>query len=115
MMFVSCREKLHNGEGPGTINRPNESWWSYLDEYIAKCEERNLYVGLALGWWGVAKRNNETDLYNFGKWVGQRYKDQNNIVWLTLGEAGSHSRQKNIGNNKINMLVKGHQRRGHWS
>ena len=55
MMFVSCREKLYNGEGPGRINHPNETWWSYLDEYIAKCEQRNLYVGIALGWWGLAK------------------------------------------------------------
>ena len=61
VMFVSCREKLYNGEGPGSINNPNEAWWSYLDEYIDKCEKRNLYVGITLGWWGVARSNNEED------------------------------------------------------
>lgn len=107
VMFVSCREKLFNGEGPGSINNPNEAWWSYLDEYIAKCEQRNLYVGITLGWWGVAKNNTEVDLYNYGKWVGNRYKDKNNIIWLTLGEAGSHQRKSTLPDNKIHAIVTG--------
>lgn len=107
VMFVSCREKLYNGEGPGSIDNPNQAWWSYLDEYIAKCEQRNLYVGITLGWWGVAKKHRETDLYNYGKWVGARYKDKNNIVWLTLGEAGGHSRKSTLPFNKISALVNG--------
>ena len=106
-MFVSCREKLYNGEGPGSINNPNEAWWSYLDEYIAKCEERNLYVGVTLGWWGLIKRNSEADLYNYGKWVGDRYRDKNNIIWLTLGETGSHHRKDALPSQKINALVDG--------
>ncbi|WP_422082080.1 DUF4038 domain-containing protein [Ulvibacterium sp.] len=107
IMLISCREKLYNGDGPGSLKNPNQKWWSYLDEYIAKCEERNLYVGLTLGWWGLAKRNSAKSLYDFGKWVGNRYKNRNNIVWLTLGEAGSHSRENGIENEKISMLVKG--------
>lgn len=107
IMFVSCREKLYNGEGPGSLGVPNKAWWSYLDEYIAKCAQRNLYVAIALGWWGVAKANTETDLYNYGKWVGTRYKDHNNIVWLTLGEAGGHLRKSELPDSKINALVNG--------
>jgi hypothetical protein len=74
IMFVSCREKLYNGAGPGKVSQPNEAWWSYLDEYVAKCAARNMYVGITLGWWGVAKSNSEKDLYDYGKWVGNRYK-----------------------------------------
>ncbi len=107
MMFVSCREKLYNGGGPGSITNPNESWWKYLDEYIKKCEQRNMYVGITLGWWAVARSNSETDLYTYGKWVGNRYKDHNNIVWLTLGEAGSHQRKSSIPDEKIEAIVKG--------
>lgn len=107
MMFVSCREKLYNGDGPGPIHNPNEAWWRYLDDYIAKCEKRGMYVGITLGWWGVARSNNEADLFEYGKWVGNRYKDQNNIVWLTLGEAGSHSRKATIPDEKIKALVNG--------
>lgn len=107
VMFVSCREDLYNGSGPGSINNPNEAWWSYLDEYIVKCEQRDLYVGITLGWYGVINSNSLSELYNYGKWVGARYKDQNNIIWLTLGEAGSHYRQDSLPENKINALVNG--------
>jgi len=107
IMFVSCREQLYNGVGPGDISDPNEAWWSYLDEYVDKCEQRNLYVGITLGWWGKAMSNSETDLYNYGNWVGNRYKDQNNIIWLTLGEAGSHDRKSTITDSKIEALING--------
>ncbi len=50
VMQVSCRESLHNGDGPGEIYAPNEAWWAYLDDYVAKCAQRNLYVGITLGW-----------------------------------------------------------------
>jgi len=107
IMLVSCREKLYNAEGPGEINSPNLDWWKYLDEYLAKCEQRNLYVGITLGWWGMLMRNSEKDLYDYGKWVGNRYKERNNIVWLTLGEAGSYKRKNEIADSRLNSLVKG--------
>jgi len=107
IMFVSCREELYNGGGPGNINHPNENWWAYLDEYIQKCKKRNMYVGLTLGWYHILMKYSEEELYKFGMWVGDRYKDQNNIVWLTLGEAGSHARKKTIPDTKLEALVKG--------
>jgi hypothetical protein len=107
IMFVSCREKLYNGAGPGKVSQPNEAWWSYLDEYVAKCAARNMYVGITLGWWGVAKSNSEKDLYDYGKWVGNRYKNANNIVWLTLGEAGGHLRKSTLDQKKLHALVQG--------
>ena len=107
IMFVSCRQNLYNGGGTGEINHPNEHWWSYLDEYIAKCEKRNLYVGITLGWWGKAMSNSKEDLYRHGKWVGNRYKDNHNIIWLTLGEAGGHLRETTIPDEKLDALIKG--------
>ena len=108
IMFVSCRQNLYNGEGgTGPLDNPNEKWWSYLDEYIEKCKARNMYVGITLGWWGRAMNNSPEDLYEFGQWVGNRYREYNNIVWLTLGEAGGHSRKKTIPDEKLNALVKG--------
>ena len=108
VMFVSCRESLYNGAGgPGGINSPNEIWWSYLDDYVEKAEKKNLYVGITLGWWGTAKRNNAKDLYYYGKWVGNRYKDSNNVVWLTLGESGSYKRKDTISDVNLSSLVTG--------
>lgn len=107
VMFVSCREEMYNGGGTGFVSNPNEKWWNYLDEYISKCEQRNLYVGITLGWWGKLKSLSEKELYDYGKWVGERYKNNNNIVWLTLGEAGSHKRKAELPREKLRALVRG--------
>jgi len=107
IMFVSCREDLYNGDGPGSINNPNENWWKYLDDYIIKCEQRNMYVGITLGWWGKIKSHSAKELYQYGKWVGNRYKQNNNIVWLTLGETGSYSRKTTLPEEKVRALVRG--------
>ncbi|MEM7655048.1 MAG: DUF4038 domain-containing protein [Bacteroidota bacterium] len=108
VMFVSCREDRYDGGGPGKITQPNEIWWAYLDEYLEKCEQRNLYVGITLGWWGIARNHTAEELYQYGKWVGNRYKDRNNLIWLTLGEAGSHERKKGpLPAGHVEALVKG--------
>ena len=107
IMLVSCRESLYNGSGPGKLDAPNERWWAYLDEYVAKCEQKNLYVGITLGWWGLLKNNSAEALYDYGKWVGDRYKDRDNIVWLTLGEAGSYRRKDTLPNDRLRALVDG--------
>ena len=107
VMFVSCRDSMPNGEGPGTIDEPNEAWWKNLDTYIAKCAQRNMYVGITLGWWQKALQHSTADLYRYGKWVGDRYKDNNNIVWLTLGETGSNARKKVMPAEKVQALVRG--------
>ncbi len=108
VMSVSCREDLYNGlGGPGSIASPNEAWWSYLDRYIKKADEKNLYVAITLGWWGLAKNNSAEDLFTYGKWVGNRYKDNDNVIWLTLGESGSHKRKETLSDSKIEALVNG--------
>lgn len=107
VVLVSCRENLYNGDDPGSINHPNENWWKYLDEYIEKCRQRELYVGITLGWWGKIHRHSETELFEFGRWVGNRYQHQNNIIWLTLGEAGAHQRKRELPKAKLTALIRG--------
>lgn len=107
VMQVSCREKSYNGATTGPITQPNEAWWAYLDEYIAKCRKRGLYVGITLGWWGLIRNHQAEELYEYGKWVGRRYRDHNNIVWLTLGELGGHKRKNIFPREKIAALVSG--------
>ena len=107
IMFVSCRENLYNGSDPGDIKQPNETWWEYLDQYIEKCRQRNMYVGITLGWYGLARKHSPDELFEYGKWVGNRYKHKNNIVWLTLGETGSHLRKSAIKKEKITALING--------
>lgn len=107
IMQVSCREKLYNGEGPGKPGRYNEAWWAYLDEYLDKCEKLGLYVGLNLGWWSVARQYSKQELFDYGRWVGNRYRNRTNIVWMTLGEAGGHLRKSALPEGHVEALVRG--------
>ena len=80
------------------ITKPQEAFWRYGDLWLEKIEQHNLYAAVGLSWiinfWSrydqagdPATRFSETDFYNCGKWVGNRYKHRNNIIWLGLNEA----------------------------
>ncbi len=80
------------------ITKPQDEYWRYGDLWLEKIEQRGMYAAVGLSWiinhWSKydkagdpAKRFSETDFYNYGKWVGNRYKDRNNIIWLGLNEA----------------------------
>jgi hypothetical protein len=49
----------------------------------------------------------ESQLYERGHALGSRYSENNNIVWLTAGEAGGHRRRTTIPDKKLNASTKG--------
>lgn len=68
--------------------RPNEAYWRRTDEWLQKIAAHGLYAAPVL-FWGDApslKRIGEAQMYELARWVGARYRDYDNIVWLTLGE-----------------------------
>lgn len=74
------------------ITTPQEPFWRYSDEFLQKIEDRGLYAAVGLSWivnyWNNhGERYSTSDLYNYGKWVGARYRDRNNIIWLSINEA----------------------------
>jgi len=80
------------------ITSPQEAFWEYGDSWLEKIEAHGLYAAVGLSWiithYGrydkagdSAKRFSEADFYNYGRWVGNRYKDRGNIIWLGLNEA----------------------------
>jgi len=90
------------------ITDPQEPFWQYSDEWLEKIEDRGLYAAVGLSWivnyWNNhGKRYSTTDLYNYGKWVGNRYKDRNNIIWLSINEATAPG----VDNDKIRAVVNG--------
>ena len=92
------------------ITDPLEPFWQYSDEWIAKIENRGLYAAVGLSWivnyWNShGSAYSTTDLYNYGKWVGNRYKDRNNIIWLSINEATTPG--SSVAIDKINAVVNG--------
>jgi hypothetical protein len=71
--------------------RPNEEFFKHVDEVINRANELGLVMGLVTAKsWHVAdhpeKVFDEKNAYTFGKFLGQRYKD-NAVLWFPGGDS----------------------------
>lgn len=75
--------------------KPNEAYWQHVDRVIKKAAEKGIYIGLLPTWgdkvdsqrWGKGPEIfNKENGYKYGKWIGSRYKDYNNIIWINGGD-----------------------------
>jgi hypothetical protein len=74
--------------------RPNEAYFAHVDWVIRKAEEKGLFIGLLPTWgdkvdkrWGVGPVIfNKENAYKYGQWIGTRYKDFPNIIWINGGD-----------------------------
>ncbi len=73
---------------------PNEAYFKWVDKVIRMAEAKGLYIGLLPTWgdkvdkqWGVGPQvfNPEYALV-YGKWLGKRYKNFKNIIWINGGD-----------------------------
>ncbi len=85
------------GERPLIDNdptRPNKAYFNYVDELVQMAADHDLYVGLLPTWgdkvtpmWGAGPQVfNEKNAYAYGRFLGQRYCDQTNILWILGGD-----------------------------
>lgn len=74
--------------------KPNEAYFKVIDSAVHMARQRNLFIGLLPTWgdkvtklWGegpvVFDSNNA---YIYGKWIGTRYKNEPNIIWILGGD-----------------------------
>lgn len=75
--------------------KPNEAYFQHVDFIIRKAEELGLYIGLLPTWgdklfkdgWGVGPEIFTTENASvYGRWIGTRYKNQKNIIWIIGGD-----------------------------
>lgn len=75
--------------------RPNDQYFEHVDYIIKKADELGLYVALLPTWgdklfknnWGIGPEVLNTKNANaYGKWIGKRYKDYDNIIWVIGGD-----------------------------
>lgn len=75
--------------------KPREAYFQHVDYIIRKAEQLGLYIGLLPTWgdkvfkdrWGVGPEIfNATNAKIYGKWIGNRYKNQKNIIWILGGD-----------------------------
>lgn len=86
-----------NGNTPlfeNDITRPNEAYFKWVDKVIRMAEAKGLYIGLLPTWgdkvdkqWGIGpKIFNPNTIGWYGTWLGRRYKNFKNIIWINGGD-----------------------------
>ena len=86
---------------------PIESHFEEIDHLVAEANQRGMYVAIATGWWQIVTEHDAEALYRFGRFIGDRYKDNDNIIWLGAGESGSHHRRSQLDFERVESLVRG--------
>ncbi len=86
------------GETPLLNNdplQPNEKYFEHVDGIIKKADELGIYIALLPTWgdklfkntWGVGPEIfNTGNAAFYGDWIGNRYKDYDNIIWILGGD-----------------------------
>lgn len=91
-------ERNINGQydptSPDTTGPNDYSYWDNVDYVINTAEKYGLYVALLPTWgdkynllWGKGPEIfNARNAYIYGKWLGERYADNKNIIWVLGGD-----------------------------
>lgn len=75
--------------------KPNEIYFVHVDKVIRMAAEKGIFIGLLPTWgdkvdpatWGKGpKIFNKENAYKYGQWIGKRYKDEPNIIWINGGD-----------------------------
>lgn len=75
--------------------KPREAYFLHVDYIINKAEQLGLHIALLPTWgdkvfkdrWGIGPEIfNPQNAAAYGKWIGSRYKNKKNIVWVLGGD-----------------------------
>jgi hypothetical protein len=82
--------------GSPDFSQPNDTYWQHVDYMLEKARGLNIlvllfpaYVGYQLGnegWAGEIRDNGVTGMRAYGEFLGNRYQDQTNILWVMGGD-----------------------------
>lgn len=75
--------------------RPNPQYFEHVDYVIDRAAELGIYIALLPTWgdklntksWGIGPEIfTPTNAQTYGKWIGERYKNRDNIIWVIGGD-----------------------------
>ncbi|MEO9003820.1 MAG: glycoside hydrolase family 140 protein [Ginsengibacter sp.] len=87
-----------NGDKPlidDDPTRPNEAYFKQVDYVVDKANEYQLNIAMLPTWGDKIYKNswgkgpvifNTTNAKMYGQWIGNRYKDKTNIIWIVGGD-----------------------------
>jgi hypothetical protein len=85
--------------------KPNDAYFKYIDTLIDLAAKYNLYIALLPTWgdkvfknrWGVGPEIfNATNAYAYAKWIGARYKNKTNIIWVIGGDRSPRDNSQDV-------------------
>lgn len=73
--------------GQYDFTAPNEAYFAHVDNILRMAATNGIQVLLDTletgGWMGVARANGTNGCRRFGQYLGERYKDFPNLIWIT--------------------------------
>jgi len=91
---------------PGDFSTPNEKYFAHADRVIRKAQEKGIvvflapiylgYMGTDEGWIEELAKNGPEKALAWGRYVGGRYRNFNNIVWIIGGDHNPDNVRKEV-------------------
>ncbi|MBV9269284.1 MAG: glycoside hydrolase family 140 protein [Acidobacteriaceae bacterium] len=91
---------------PGDFSTPNDKYFEHADWVIRKASEKGIqvflapiylgYIGTDEGWIQEALANGPAKCRAWGRYVGRRYRDFDNIVWLIGGDRNPANAREDV-------------------
>jgi hypothetical protein len=88
---------------PATKDGPDNDYWDHVDHVIDRAEEKGLYVGLLPTWGKYVTSHwangvvdgifNPTNALQYGEFIGNRYKNRTNIIWIIGGDRAAPTKE----------------------
>lgn len=99
--FLKNKKGQYDPSMPDAQNTEDCSYWDHVDYIIGKAAELGIYVALAPAWGHNFNRMNgkgpeiftEDNAKAYGRWIGERYKDTPNIIWILGGDRPLYTSQ----------------------
>jgi hypothetical protein len=113
--IANCRADLSTQDGivpfstPGDISTPNPVFFSRIDAMVATAAQNG--ITLLIDTWETGaempllRSNGNTKAFNYGAYLGNRYKDSPNIIWITGNDFQTYS--DNTDNRLIQSIMHG--------
>lgn len=85
---------LKNDMLPQIVPDTDNGYWDNIDFFVAEVERRGMYVALLPTWgdkfnkcWGTGPEIFDSEnALEYGRWIGNRYRDSKNIIWILGGD-----------------------------
>ena len=99
LLLDSCKEQEYNVVQVQVVNgipatnvygskSGSEAYWEHMDFIVEEAARRDIQVGMVCVWGGLVKKGLVSiDLAEaYGKFLGERYRGSDNIVWIIGGD-----------------------------